>query len=77
MATKQMTLSMEQDLSFELHRKATRRDVFPAEMDKGVPWAKLCACIEPQYPADRAHHGLDPRGRWSNRSGSPSGSSAT
>ncbi|MFT3789518.1 MAG: IS5 family transposase [Rudaea sp.] len=48
-----MTLSMEQDAGFDLHRKATRRDVFLSEMDKVVPWATLCACIEPHYPKER------------------------
>ena len=35
---------------FELHRKRTRRDAFLAQMDQVVPWAKLCALIEPLYP---------------------------
>jgi transposase, IS5 family len=35
---------------FELHRKRTRRDEFLAQMDQVVPWAKLCALIEPVYP---------------------------
>jgi IS5 family transposase len=34
MAPKQMTLAAEADAGFALHRKATRRDVFLAEMDK-------------------------------------------
>jgi transposase, IS5 family len=37
---------------FELHRKRTRRDVFLSEMDRIVPWAKLCALIEPNYPSN-------------------------
>lgn len=57
MSGKQMTLSMEQDAGFELHRKATRRDVFLAEMDKVVPWSELCACIEPFYPKERESGG--------------------
>jgi transposase, IS5 family len=35
---------------FELHAKTTRRAVFLEEMDKVVPWARLCALIEPCYP---------------------------
>lgn len=35
---------------FDLHRKRTRRDEFLAQMDQVVPWAKLCALIEPVYP---------------------------
>ena len=46
MTHKQMTLTMQQDAGLELHRKATRRDVFLAEMDKVVPWAELCSVIE-------------------------------
>jgi IS5 family transposase len=30
--------------------KKTRREVFLAEMDQAVPWARLCALIEPHYP---------------------------
>lgn len=47
---KQMSLSMQHDAGFERHRKATRRDVFLAEMDQVVPWAELCAVIAPHYP---------------------------
>lgn len=53
MIGKQMTLSMEQDAGFALQRKATRRNVFLAEMDKVVPWQELSACIEPFYPKER------------------------
>ncbi len=60
MQSKQMTLSMEQDAGFEKHRKATRRDVFLAEMDKVVPWSELCACIEPHYPKAREDGGGRP-----------------
>lgn len=35
---------------FERYVKATRRAKFLAEMDKVVPWAELCALIEPKYP---------------------------
>ena len=30
--------------------KKTRREQFLAEMDHVVPWARLCALIEPHYP---------------------------
>jgi IS5 family transposase len=43
----QLTLATQSDGGFEAHRKATRRDVFLAEMDKVVPWSELCAVIEP------------------------------
>ena len=36
----QLTLATQADGGFA-HRKATRRDVFLAEMDKVVPWAEL------------------------------------
>ena len=35
---------------FERYRKPTRREAFLAEMDRVVPWAALCALIEPVYP---------------------------
>jgi IS5 family transposase len=38
------------DASFEPYRKATRRDQFLAEMEQVVPWAELCALVEPFYP---------------------------
>jgi IS5 family transposase len=44
---KQMTLSAG---GFERYGKTTRRAVFLAEMDRVVPWAALCALIEPVYP---------------------------
>lgn len=43
---KQMTLAA---TGFEKHAKATRRAQFLAEMEQVVPWAKLCALIEPVY----------------------------
>ena len=52
MAPKQLTLATEVDAGFALHRKATRRDVFLAEMDQVVPWSALCALIEPHYPKE-------------------------
>jgi IS5 family transposase len=35
---------------FERDSKPTRRAAFLAEMDRVVPWAELCALIEPVYP---------------------------
>ena len=56
----QLTLATQFDAGFEAHRKTTRRDVFLAEMDKVVPWAELCAVIEPFYPKPRADGGGRP-----------------
>ena len=47
---KQQTLAMAQDQGFEQYRKPTRRDVFLETMDRIVPWAALCAVVEPVYP---------------------------
>ncbi|RKT20468.1 IS4 family transposase [Paraburkholderia sp. RAU2J] len=49
---KQQTLAMAADQSagFETHRKRTRRDEFLDTMNAIVPWAQLCAVIEPHYP---------------------------
>lgn len=38
------------DASFEPYRRTTRRDQFLAEMEQVVPWAELCALVEPFYP---------------------------
>lgn len=57
MAPNQMTLATQVDVGFAAHRKATRRDVFLAEMDKVVPWDRLCALIEPHYPKVREGEG--------------------
>ena len=35
---------------FEKYGKTTRRAQFLAEMDRVVPWAEVCAVIEPHYP---------------------------
>jgi IS5 family transposase len=37
-------------LAFDAKKKRTRRELFLAEMDKVVPWARLVALIEPHYP---------------------------
>jgi IS5 family transposase len=46
---------MKQQLSFaqseySAKKKVTRRERFLGEMEKVVPWARLCAVIEPHYP---------------------------
>lgn len=38
------------DAEYAGKRKRTRREVFLAEMDQVVPWARLLALIEPAYP---------------------------
>ncbi|MGF6971400.1 IS5 family transposase [Paraburkholderia sp. WC7.3g] len=49
---KQQTLAMaaDQGAGFETRRKRTRRDEFLDTMNAIVPWAQLCAVIEPHYP---------------------------
>lgn len=37
---------------FERYTKKTRRAQFLEEMEQVVPWAKLCALIEPHYPKE-------------------------
>ena len=44
---KQLTLAT---VGFERYAKTTRRAAFLAEMERVVPWAALCALIEPFYP---------------------------
>src|SRR5271165_3115303 len=45
---KQRTLAMM--TGFERYTKKTRRATFSEDMEQVVPWAKLCALIEPHYP---------------------------
>jgi len=45
---------------FERYRKKTRRALFLEEMEQVVPWAELCALIEPFYP--KAGNGRPPVG---------------
>ena len=49
---KQQTLAVaaDQNAQYEQYRRPTRRDVFLATMEEIVPWADLCAVIEPHYP---------------------------
>lgn len=56
---------MKQQLSFAQSeyagkKKVTRRERFLGEMEKVVPWARLCAVIEPHYP--KAERGRPPIG---------------
>ena len=44
---------------FERYTKKTRRAIFLEEMEQVVPWAKLCALIEPHYP--KAGNGRRPK----------------
>jgi len=44
---------------FERYAKPTRRAAFLAEMNRVVPWAELCALIEPCYP--KAGNGRPPK----------------
>jgi len=44
---KQLSFS---DAEYGCKRKRTRREVFLAEMERAVPWARLEALIEPHYP---------------------------
>jgi IS5 family transposase len=62
MSHKQLTLAMQSDSGFEKHRKPTRRDEFLAQMEQVVPWAELCALIEPVYPKARERGGRRPIG---------------
>ncbi|MGF6504994.1 hypothetical protein OKW26_000797 [Paraburkholderia sp. 32] len=49
---KQLTLAMavDQCAGFGAQRKPTRREAFLDEMNRLVPWAELCAVVEPYYP---------------------------
>lgn len=47
---KQQTLAMtvDQNSQYEQYRRPTKRDMFLATMERIVPWAALCAAIEPR-----------------------------
>lgn len=56
---KQLTFSAK---GFDRYSKTTRRAAFLAEMEEVVPWADICALIEPFYPKPgngRPAYGLD------------------
>src|ERR1700681_91830 len=55
---KQRTLATQS--GFERYTKKTRRALFLEEMEQVVPWAELCALIEPVYP--KAGQGRHPVG---------------
>jgi IS5 family transposase len=55
---KQMTFATAK--GFEVHGRATRKAEFLARMEMLVPWAQLCALIEPHYP--KAGNGRPPVG---------------
>jgi IS5 family transposase len=57
-AMKQMTLAT--GTGFELHVRPTRKAEFLAKMESLMPWAELCALIEPHYP--KAGNGRPPIG---------------
>ena len=53
-------MTADQEPGFEQYRRPTRRDVFLSTMEQLVPWAELCAVIEPHYP--KAGNGRPPVG---------------
>ena len=55
---KQMCLT---ESGFVKKPKATRRQIFLAEMDRVVPWARLCGLIAPYYPKVGAKGGRPPK----------------
>src|SRR5450631_170206 len=59
---KQKTLAMaaDQGAGFEQYRRRTKREDFLDAMNGIVPWAALCAVIEPHYP--KAGNGRPPIG---------------
>jgi len=59
--TTALTRSTQRDAGFERRRKATRRDMFLAEMDHVVPWSAPCVAIERHYPKEPVGGG---RVRW-------------
>ena len=54
---KQMSLSM---TGYFDKGKKSRREVFLAEMERAIPWARLCALIEPHYPKGSPAGGRPP-----------------
>jgi IS5 family transposase len=55
---KQLTLAT--GTGFELHARPTRKAEFLAKMETLMPWAELCALVEPHYP--KAGNGRPPVG---------------
>jgi IS5 family transposase len=56
---KQQTLAMAN--GFERYTKKTRPRLFLEEMEQAVPWAELCALVEPVYA--KVGNGRPPVGR--------------
>lgn len=54
---KQQSLSL---MGYYYKGKKTKREQFLAEMDRAVPWAELCALIEPHYPKASSAGGRPP-----------------
>lgn len=54
---KQISLAVR---GFEKHARPTRKAEFLARMETLMPWAELCALIEPHYP--KAGNGRPPIG---------------
>ena len=57
--TKQSVLSLPR-LSQAMKKKATKREVFLAEMDAVVPWSRMVSIIEPHYPKGGLRGGRPP-----------------
>ena len=55
--TEQLPLTM---IGYFEKKKKTRRAQFLEEMDKAVPWTRLCAVIEPHYPKGSSKGGRPP-----------------
>ena len=53
-------MAADESAQYEQYRRSTKRDVFLATMEQIVPWAELCAVIEPHYP--KAGNGRPPVG---------------
>lgn len=53
----QLSLTM---IGYFEKKKKTRRAQFLDEMDRAIPWARLCAVIEPHYPKGSSKGGRPP-----------------
>ena len=56
---KQSTLPLPR-LDEAMKKKATKREIFLAEMDAVVPWSRLVSVIEPLYPKAGLRGGRPP-----------------
>ena len=56
---KQSTLPLPR-LDEAMKKKATKREIFLAEMDAVVPWSRLVSVIEPHYPKGGLRGGRPP-----------------